>query len=270
MTLTLNIICVTCCSFFFLMIQLCSCASLILAYESYTCGKQNMSPCEPGEQVETMNQHHHHMPFDVNDVQRDSGNEGDLSDDAATNAFHGSDGKHSKNGSNGSASSCKQKSASKRGILPKQATSIMRSWLFQHIVHPYPTEDEKRAISAQTNLTLLQVNNWFINARRRILQPMLDSANTVGNSENNCNNSSNSNANSSTNGTIATSNSNNHNNNNNNNNGKLSIDLSASTPGEVVTKKLKSTSQVKQATNSSARAWPVDSSISPRSSFHGQ
>lgn len=40
--------------------------------------------------------------------------------------------------------------------------------------HPYPTEDEKRAIAAQTNLTLLQVNNWFINARRRILQPMLD------------------------------------------------------------------------------------------------
>lgn len=40
--------------------------------------------------------------------------------------------------------------------------------------HPYPTEDEKRAIAAQTNLTLLQVNNWFINARRRILQPMLE------------------------------------------------------------------------------------------------
>lgn len=45
--------------------------------------------------------------------------------------------------------------------------------LFQH---PYPTEDEKRHIAAQTNLTLLQVNNWFINARRRILQPMLDAS----------------------------------------------------------------------------------------------
>lgn len=42
--------------------------------------------------------------------------------------------------------------------------------------HPYPTEDEKRHIAAQTNLTLLQVNNWFINARRRILQPMLDAS----------------------------------------------------------------------------------------------
>ncbi|CAI9532866.1 unnamed protein product, partial [Staurois parvus] len=64
----------------------------------------------------------------------------------------------------------------------------MRSWLFQHLMlhsrrkhpdipHPYPTEDEKRQIAAQTNLTLLQVNNWFINARRRILQPMLDASN---------------------------------------------------------------------------------------------
>jgi len=80
----------------------------------------------------------------------------------------------------------------------------MRTWLFQHLVvsnlliihktvmlisfnckptlylsqHPYPTEDEKRQIASQTNLTLLQVNNWFINARRRILQPMLDGAGT--------------------------------------------------------------------------------------------
>uniref|UniRef100_A0AAY5K2I3 Homeobox domain-containing protein n=3 Tax=Esox lucius TaxID=8010 RepID=A0AAY5K2I3_ESOLU len=64
----------------------------------------------------------------------------------------------------------------KRGVLPKQATNVMRSWLFQHIGHPYPTEDEKKQIATQTNLTLLQVNNWFINARRRILQPMLDAS----------------------------------------------------------------------------------------------
>ncbi|CAB0015501.1 unnamed protein product [Nesidiocoris tenuis] len=43
-------------------------------------------------------------------------------------------------------------------------------------LHPYPTEDEKRQLAAQTDLTLLQVNNWFINARRRILQPMLDAS----------------------------------------------------------------------------------------------
>jgi hypothetical protein len=32
-------------------------------------------------------------------------------------------------------------------------------------------------MAQQTNLTLLQLNNWFINARRRVLQPMLDAAN---------------------------------------------------------------------------------------------
>lgn len=26
--------------------------------------------------------------------------------------------------------------------------------------HPYPTEEEKKQIALQTNLTLLQVNNW--------------------------------------------------------------------------------------------------------------
>lgn len=29
-----------------------------------------------------------------------------------------------------------------------------------HRQHPYPTEDEKKQIATQTNLTLLQVNNW--------------------------------------------------------------------------------------------------------------
>ncbi|XP_076162487.1 homeobox protein PKNOX2 isoform X2 [Ptiloglossa arizonensis] len=78
--------------------------------------------------------------------------------------------------SHGGSHSSIKKGRQKRGVLPKQATSIMRTWLFEHLVHPYPTEDEKRQIASQTNLTLLQVNNWFINARRRILQPMLDGA----------------------------------------------------------------------------------------------
>uniref|UniRef100_A0A3B1KHN0 Pbx/knotted 1 homeobox 1.1 n=1 Tax=Astyanax mexicanus TaxID=7994 RepID=A0A3B1KHN0_ASTMX len=53
-------------------------------------------------------------------------------------------------------------SKNKRGVLPKQATNVMRSWLFQHIGHPYPTEEEKKQIANQTNLTLLQVNNWYV------------------------------------------------------------------------------------------------------------
>ncbi len=46
----------------------------------------------------------------------------------------------------------------KRGVLPRKATAVLRSWLFQHLVHPYPTEDEKRQLATQTKLTLLQVH----------------------------------------------------------------------------------------------------------------
>lgn len=65
----------------------------------------------------------------------------------------------------------------KRGMFPKSATSIMRTWLFQHLTHPYPSEDEKKLLAKETNLNILQVNNWFINARRRIVQPMIDQSN---------------------------------------------------------------------------------------------
>ena len=35
--------------------------------------------------------------------------------------------------------------------------------------HPYPSEEEKAMLCQQTNLTLNQINNWFTNARRRLL-----------------------------------------------------------------------------------------------------
>uniref|UniRef100_A0AAQ5XG05 Homeobox domain-containing protein n=1 Tax=Amphiprion ocellaris TaxID=80972 RepID=A0AAQ5XG05_AMPOC len=70
----------------------------------------------------------------------------------------------------------------KRGIFPKVATNIMRAWLFQHLSHPYPSEEQKKQLSQDTGLTILQVNNWFINARRRIVQPMIDQSNRSGRS----------------------------------------------------------------------------------------
>eukprot|EP01118_Nematostelium_gracile_P005319 TRINITY_DN1675_c0_g1_i2.p1 TRINITY_DN1675_c0_g1~~TRINITY_DN1675_c0_g1_i2.p1 ORF type:complete len:227 (-),score=73.97 TRINITY_DN1675_c0_g1_i2:152-832(-) len=63
----------------------------------------------------------------------------------------------------------------RRGNLPKAATNILKKWLFDHLFHPYPTEEEKANLSNQTSLSLNQISNWFINARRRILQPMLES-----------------------------------------------------------------------------------------------
>jgi len=45
----------------------------------------------------------------------------------------------------------------KRGIFPKIATNIMRAWLFQHLAHPYPSEDQKKELAEQSGLTLSQV-----------------------------------------------------------------------------------------------------------------
>ncbi|KAG2184963.1 hypothetical protein INT43_000876 [Umbelopsis isabellina] len=61
----------------------------------------------------------------------------------------------------------------RRGNLPKNVTTFLRNWLVQHKRHPYPTEDEKIDLARRTSLTVNQISNWFINARRRILQPIL-------------------------------------------------------------------------------------------------
>jgi hypothetical protein len=46
----------------------------------------------------------------------------------------------------------------RRGNLPKQVTDLLRSWLNDHLHHPYPTEDEKQMLMAQTGLTIHQVS----------------------------------------------------------------------------------------------------------------
>jgi len=82
--------------------------------------------------------------------------------------------------SNGGKPAKGAKRQKKRGIFSKTATNILRAWLFQHLQHPYPSEDQKKQLGAETGLTILQVNNWFINARRRIVQPMIDQTNRNG------------------------------------------------------------------------------------------
>ncbi|ORY91405.1 homeobox KN domain-domain-containing protein [Syncephalastrum racemosum] len=57
----------------------------------------------------------------------------------------------------------------RRGNLPKSVTTVLKQWLIEHTEHPYPTENEKNSLGDKTGLTINQISNWFINARRRIL-----------------------------------------------------------------------------------------------------
>jgi hypothetical protein len=88
----------------------------------------------------------------------------------------------------------------KRGKLPKETTDFLKAWLHRHSDHPYPSEEEKKALCHATGLSMSQVSNWMINvsghlfsshlatdavlfpsvfpqARRRILAPARPSTN---------------------------------------------------------------------------------------------
>ncbi|KAE9609419.1 putative transcription factor Homeodomain-TALE-BEL family [Lupinus albus] len=88
--------------------------------------------------------------------------------------------------------------------LPETSVAILRSWLFEHFLHPYPNDSEKLMLTSQTGLTknqvspylktsnkyfynttnptlilqvyllLVQLSNWFINARVRLWKPMIE------------------------------------------------------------------------------------------------
>ncbi|KAE8698669.1 BEL1-like homeodomain protein 7 [Hibiscus syriacus] len=58
--------------------------------------------------------------------------------------------------------------------LPESSVSILRAWLFEHFLHPYPKDSDKILLARQTGLTRSQVSNWFINARVRLWKPMVE------------------------------------------------------------------------------------------------
>ncbi|CAH9075255.1 unnamed protein product [Cuscuta europaea] len=63
--------------------------------------------------------------------------------------------------------------------LPERAVAVLRAWLFDHFLHPYPTDTDKHMLAAQTGLTRNQVSNWFINARVRVWKPMVEEIHTL-------------------------------------------------------------------------------------------
>ncbi|KAK1695541.1 hypothetical protein QYE76_012238 [Lolium multiflorum] len=58
--------------------------------------------------------------------------------------------------------------------LPERAVSVLRAWLFEHFLHPYPSDVDKHILARQTGLSRSQVSNWFINARVRLWKPMVE------------------------------------------------------------------------------------------------
>ncbi|TYI94247.1 hypothetical protein E1A91_D02G190000v1 [Gossypium mustelinum] len=59
----------------------------------------------------------------------------------------------------------------KKGKLPREARQTLLGWWNVHYKWPYPTEADKLALAESTGLDQKQINNWFINQRKRHWKP---------------------------------------------------------------------------------------------------
>uniref|UniRef100_A0ACD6A3P4 Uncharacterized protein n=2 Tax=Avena sativa TaxID=4498 RepID=A0ACD6A3P4_AVESA len=58
--------------------------------------------------------------------------------------------------------------------LPEDSVAVLRAWLFDHFLYPYPSDNEKLRLAVSTGLSRRQISNWFINARVRLWKPMIE------------------------------------------------------------------------------------------------
>ncbi|RZC46196.1 hypothetical protein C5167_039145 [Papaver somniferum] len=62
----------------------------------------------------------------------------------------------------------------KKGKLPKDARQQLMDWWTRYYKWPYPSEMQKLALAESTGLDQKQINNWFINQRKRHWKPSED------------------------------------------------------------------------------------------------
>jgi hypothetical protein len=64
----------------------------------------------------------------------------------------------------------------KSSSLPTESVEYLKAWMMspEHIAHPYPTEQEKAQIMADTGIELKQLTNWFVNNRKRYWKPRVE------------------------------------------------------------------------------------------------
>lgn len=60
--------------------------------------------------------------------------------------------------------------------FPPQTTEYLKRWMFspEHVQNPFPTEEEKVEIMADTGIAAKQLSQWFSNNRKRYWQPKME------------------------------------------------------------------------------------------------
>jgi hypothetical protein len=70
-------------------------------------------------------------------------------------------------------------SKKKKKNFQKDTSELLNNWFFSNLHDPYPSDEVKKQLAAQTNLSLSQVNNWFGNKRIRYKRKMLEKSRRV-------------------------------------------------------------------------------------------
>lgn len=65
-------------------------------------------------------------------------------------------------------------SRGRKSSIGAEATRLLKRWMFQNYMHPYPSTEEKLTLMEQTSLNSTQLDNWFINARARIWKKLVE------------------------------------------------------------------------------------------------